>query len=197
VSIGVALNPTIVADIIHGPTKVYEAEYNRINRLLSELSELGSEYLRQQSFEAVSAAATVNAVDEDHLSTSLPHKTVATRAGIGWIGKCALLVTKQFGSAVRLITILTNAAVPVADPVDRSSCGECWACVEICPAGAPSDVLWRKGMARKELFDAVGCYRQTKKWQETRDITRHICGMCIAACPWTQSYLKRSGTLSS
>ena len=48
--------------------------------------------------------------------TALPHKTIATRAGIGWIGKSALLVTAKYGSAIRLSSILTDT------PIETASC---------------------------------------------------------------------------
>jgi len=40
--------------------------------------------------------------------SSMPQKTIATRAGLGWIGKTALLITPQFGSAIRLNSVLTD-----------------------------------------------------------------------------------------
>ncbi len=188
VSIGVALNPDIMTGITNGPTKEYEAEYNRVNRLLGELAEAGAEYLRQRGFEALPSAATVGKPDEEYLATPLPHKTVATRAGVGWIGKCALLVTKEFGSAIRLTTLLTNADLPTAFAVDESYCGDCCACVDICPVRAPSGKAWRVGMLRENFFDAFACYRTTGRWMRERNLNHHICGMCIAVCPWTQRY---------
>ena len=40
---------------------------------------------------------------------------MATLSGMGWIGKCALLVNDSYGTAVRYITVLTDAAVAVRD----------------------------------------------------------------------------------
>lgn len=190
ISIGVALNPGVVANITDGPTQEYEAEYNRVNQLLSELAETGAEYLSQRGFEALPLVATTSNFDTKSLATSLPHKTVATRSGVGWIGKCALLVTREFGSAVRLTTILTNTNLPTAALVDKSYCGDCYACVDVCPAGAPTGKAWSAGMLRETFFDAFACYRITGRWMRDRNLSHHICGMCIAACPWTQRYLE-------
>ncbi len=194
ISIGVALDPAIVAGITDGPTKAYEAEYNRINSRLNTWAEAGAEHLRQCGFEALPLVATVGQQDEKYVKyfvTPLPHKTVATRAGVGWIGKCALLVTKAFGSAVRLTTILTNADLPTAAAVNESQCGDCCACVKVCPARAPSGKHWQVGMDRDMFFDAFACCHLTEKWMTKRHLEHRICGMCIAACPWTQRYLRR------
>ncbi|MBD3306109.1 epoxyqueuosine reductase [candidate division KSB3 bacterium] len=192
VSIAVALNPAIIAGITEGPTLVYEEEYNRVNRRLDALAKSCTAFLQQQGFEAVSAVATVKSLNETNLFSALPHKTVATRAGLGWVGKCALLVTKAFGSAVRLTTVLTDANLGSVEAVDESSCGTCRACVDVCPVKAPKGHEWQAGMPREAFFDAVACYRQTMLWISERRLTHHICGMCIVACPWTQEYLKNA-----
>lgn len=192
VSIGVALNPAIVSAISDGPTAAYEAEYNRVNQLLGTLAETAAECLRQQGYDAFPAVATQTQLNQQTLSTQLPHKTAATRAGFGWIGKCALLITKEYGSAIRLITVLTNADLPVGAAINESSCGECRKCLDVCPGHAPSGNTWSAGMARAEFFDAFACYRTTARWMESRGLQYHICGMCIAACPWTQRYLGKA-----
>jgi epoxyqueuosine reductase QueG len=69
--------------------------------------------------------ATTYDIDSQTLSTGLPHKTTATLAGLGWIGKCALLVTERYGSAIRLTAVLTEAELPCGEPVSRSRCGAC------------------------------------------------------------------------
>lgn len=93
ISIAIALDTIAIAGIGSGPTQEYYSEYRRVNALLSDLGEHVASILREYGYEAVSKAPTNVGIDLKTHSTLLPHKTVATRAGIGWIGKCALLVT--------------------------------------------------------------------------------------------------------
>ena len=194
VSIAVALDPEIVSEIPDRPHQAYADLYRRVNRLLDELAEAAAEFLRRRGFRAVPLAATGKGVDPETLSTRLPNKTAATRAGLGWIGKMALLVTEEWGSAVRLVTVLTDAKPPVGQPINSSRCGECRACVEACPAGASRDVLWEVGMSREELFDAFACRKVTRERAERFGIQGASCGICIAVCPWTKRYLDCSPT---
>ena len=94
VSIAVALKPQIISEIKDGPTKPYYQEYERANRLLDELGHYAVEFVKAQGHQAKWFAATSVGIDSNTLSTRLPHKTVAALAGLGWIGKCALLVTR-------------------------------------------------------------------------------------------------------
>ena len=149
--------------------------------------------LQSHGHAAVAQVGEQTGFDGEILSTRLPHKTVATRAGLGWIGKCALLVTPQYGSMVRLTSALTDAPFEVAKPVDASRCGDCDACVEACPAGACTGVNWSVGTLREELFDAFACRRTTRERQAQVGIDRTGCGMCIAACPHTRRHLERCG----
>ena len=125
VAFAVALAPKIVAGIKDGPTAEYYAEYQRVNTLLGELSLATAELIRSRGFAAISSAATNESVDPKTHSTALPQKTVGTLAGFGWIGKCALLVSEQFGSAIRLNRVLTDAPLPTAVPIGESRCGDC------------------------------------------------------------------------
>jgi len=198
VSIAVPLNPRIVAGIRHGPTREYLAEYRRANALLGDLAQAAAEALRERGFRAAFGAATVAGVEFGEYDTPLPHKTVATRAGLGWVGRCALLVTERYGSAVRLITVLTDAPLDTAAPVNASRCGECAACVEACPGQAVAGGLWRVGLPREAMVDADACYRTTRRFAPAigADPTIGICGACIAACPWTQRYIRAASSAS-
>ncbi len=70
-------------------------------------------------------------------TTPLPHKTIALLAGLWWIGKHNLLVTPEFGSAISLYTVLTDAPVKtVLHPPARSLFGDCSICWDICSPGA-------------------------------------------------------------
>jgi len=194
VSIAVALDRDVLSEIVDGPTGEYHTEYQRVNRLLDALGRRAAELIEDRGHRARSFAATNEGIDWDALTTPLPHKTVATRAGLGWIGKCALLVTKPFGSAVRITTVLTDAEFPVGTPMDESRCGDCTACADACPAHAVTGTEWAPGVARDSLLDAPACRKVAEAMTLTRTgFSEIICGVCIVACPWTKRYIERSG----
>ncbi len=193
ISIAVALDVAIVKDIESGPTQAYYGEYKRANELLANLCKDAVDRLKRNGNEAFTAAPTVSAkgLDPKTLATALPHKTVATRAGLGWIGKSALLITKECGAAVRLGMVVTNAEFEVAEPVNSSRCGNCDRCVVHCPAKAILGENWELGIEREELFNAHICWDVAKKLANSVGIPNVICGICINVCPWTQKYITR------
>ena len=190
--IAVALDPHVVSGITGGPTKLYEIEYRKKNDLLRDLGVAAAKILRGFGFEAIARQATDEGIDWIDLSTPLPHKTVATRAGIGWIGKCGLLVTEEFGSAIRMAVVLTDASFGWAQPVGNSMCGDCEQCVVHCPAGAPTGEDWNKRMEREEFYDAHRCHEYIVELKRSKGLQNKICGVCIAVCPYTKKYIKRA-----
>jgi epoxyqueuosine reductase len=194
--IGVALDPSVVSDIKIGPTVAYRAEYKKVNVLLDELAQQMVLFLIKKGFKAKIRPATFEE-DKAHLTAKLPHKTVATRAGLGWIGKSALLITREYGPAVRLVTVLTDAPVKPGKPIDKSLCTHCTHCVDACPAHAITGQNWEAGMPRESLYDAFTCREMTRNLsQKLIGEAISICGLCIASCPWTQKYLKREKSKS-
>jgi epoxyqueuosine reductase len=187
VSIAVALDPGIVAGIAGGPTPEYLEHYKAKNALLDELSAAAARLLESRGARAAALPATNGGT-----LVGLPHKTASTRAGLGWIGKCALLITESHGSAVRLTTVLTDAALEPGRPVDASRCGDCAECQAVCPGGAVTGADWRLGMSREELFSEAACREGIRRASAGRGLDRLVCGMCVAACPWTRRYLRRS-----
>ena len=196
ISFAVALNPEIIADIEQGPTNRYVEECVRVDRLLMELGEIASHILQQKGHLA-QPRTTPGPEYVDTLSTRLPHKTVATRAGLGWIGKNALLVTREFGSALRLGSILTNAIISGGTQVNTSRCGDCNECVISCPATTINGEEWHTGIKREDLINAFTCQKTARELLSQRTggsiAGRTFCGICIAACPWTKQYLKKAG----
>ncbi len=188
ISIGVALDRSVVGGIADGPTRAYVAEYQRVNALLNCLAEDGARLLRGCGFHAVPGKATVVKLDQETLATPLPHKTVAALAGVGWIGKCALLINETYGSAVRYNTVLTDAPLPLGTPVTALRCGDCTACVDACPGGAPSGRPWEPRLNRADFFDAFACWREAQRQARKAATQEAICGICIAACPYTKRY---------
>ena len=192
VSIAKALDPRVVAGLRDGPTAEYHAEYERVNAALAGLSRLAAGMLEARGHRALVAPVTVRAVDDGALATPLPHKSVATRAGLGWIGHSALLVTREHGPAVRLARVLTDAPLPSARPIERSRCGACRRCADACPAGAISGRPWTPGLPRERFFDARACRNEASRRAAARGLDATICGICIHACPWTERFVRRA-----
>lgn len=191
VAIAVALDASIIANIRSGPSQEYYYEYKRANALLSDLGKFTSNMLRDQGYQAISKEPTGVGIDPKTDSTALPHKTAATKAGLGWIGKCALLVTKEYGSAVRLTTVLTDAELETAIPTDHSLCGDCMICVNLCPGNAPSGKHWHLNLHRDSFFNAFACRRAARECAMKIGIDDTVCGICISVCPWTLNYIER------
>jgi epoxyqueuosine reductase len=148
--------------------------------------------LKDYGFQAIPKEPTHVGIDPKTHSTILPHKTIATRAGLGWIGKCALLVTEDYGSAIRINTILTDAPLETASPVDHSRCGDCRLCVDSCPGNAPSGKNWNVNVYRDSYFDAFACASAARECAVTKiGVDDTICGICISVCPRTMKYVKR------
>ncbi len=190
--IGVALDPLVVRDMAKGPTKRYEIEYRQKNELLANLARHAAKVVRGFGFEAHVRLPTDEDIDWIDLTTSLPHKTVATRAGVGWIGKCGLLVTEEFGSAIRMAAVLTDAAFSWTQPIGASMCGDCEACVQACPAEAATGEDWIKGMDREEYYDAHVCHEYILDLMREKGLSSKICGVCIGVCPYTMDYVERA-----
>lgn len=174
------------------PTQEYKNWYDALNKQLDFLVTFGAEMLTKSGYTAIAQTRQNVGNAEEKLQSALPHKTVATRAGMGWIGKCALLVTDNYGSMVRLSSIFTNAPLTTAKPINQSKCGNCMICTNACPAGAVTGKAWEVTSCRDEIFDAVKC-RDTARERARRgfggEVT--ICGKCIEICPYTQKYIKK------
>ena len=191
ISIAVAYPKEVIRGIAELPTQEYHEWYDKLNERLDMIVARGAELLREMGYRAVAQTREYVGNGESKDNTTLPHKTVATRAGIGWIGKSALLVTEKYGSAIRLSSILTDAQLDIAQPVNKSKCGNCMFCTNDCPGGAVSGKAWEVGIYRDEFFDPVKCRktaRERSKQGFGGDVT--ICGKCIEVCPYTRSYIK-------
>ena len=194
ISIAVALDPQVMATIYTGPSMEYYEDYTKVNALLTSLTGLAADILTRGNHQARPKAVIDTGIDMKTLSTILPHKTVATRAGLGWIGKCALLVTKEYGPAVRISTVLTDIDLGAGTPINSSHCGDCRNCVEACPGQAPSGKNWNVARPRDSFFDAYKCRITALECAAKIGIKDTICGRCIAVCPWTERYREQKSS---
>ena len=189
VSVAVPVPKAIVRDLQTAPTKEYYEAYHSLNAKLNKIVTCGAEFLKGKGYQAM-ANTTDAVVMNEEWRTPLPHKTAATRAGLGWIGKNCLLVTETYGSAVRLSTLLTDAPLPGGTPVTESRCGGCTACVSQCPAHALTGVRWNPKVEREEILERKACKdMQIRRMKEATGIETDLCGLCFAVCPYTKRYL--------
>jgi epoxyqueuosine reductase len=190
ISIGRILNDEIVDQIIEGPTMEYYSHYRLINEDLARLSRNISADLNNKKIETWNIEPTVSTAELDTiyyktLRTDLSHKMVATRAGLGWIGKTDLFVSKTFGPRLRLVSILIKTQlIPEGKPVNKSRCGSCTKCVEACPAKAANGKLWDIDVEREVFFDPRKCRTQCTAFaKEKLGLDARVCGICVAVCP--------------
>ncbi|MDP1853475.1 MAG: 4Fe-4S binding protein [Candidatus Omnitrophota bacterium] len=172
VSLGAALNSSVLSEIETHPTKLYFHHYKTVNHFLDQLALKVSNYIVRKGYRALPIPAS-QITDWQRQSAHLSHKKVGELAGLGWLGRNNLLVNEKLGAQFRLVTILTDMPLKIDKPKDLA-CTGCASCVKVCPAGAikkePKD------------FDHIGCFEQLKEFQRKRLADQYICGICVKAC---------------
>ena len=68
-------------------------------------------------------------------SAPVLEKALARNAGLGWIGKHTLLLSRQAGSWFFLGEIYTDLPLPIDAPA-TAHCGTCTRCIDVCPTQA-------------------------------------------------------------
>ncbi|MCI8665433.1 MAG: epoxyqueuosine reductase [Dorea sp.] len=192
ISVAVPVPKHIVRDLQHAPTKEYYDAYYSLNEELDHIVSCGADFIKERGYQAFANTTKVVRMDDDW-RTPLPHKTVATRAGIGWIGKNCLLVTREYGSAIRLSSLLTDAPLPTAQPITKSFCGNCNVCVKSCPGKALTGIAWDTQTSRAELFHKEACKKtQLQRMKQATGLEKDLCGLCFAVCTYTKRYLNEN-----
>jgi len=184
------LDDAIIDAIADGPTReyfdLYHAIHNELNdhvgRIASELTDSGI------PCRAIPATVEDNELDDEYrenLVYVFSHKLVATRAGLGWIGKTDLLVSKRFGPRARLASILSEYPLEQSrEAIDSSQCGNCSLCVDACPGQVATGKSWNVDTYRNEFFDPFKCRDYCRKISgEKLDEAISLCGKCIQVCP--------------
>jgi epoxyqueuosine reductase QueG len=189
ISFAIPMNPAIMAAIRGGPNQDYADEYADVNDRINTVSVALASEIVARGFDAKPLAASVRS-DPVNIRGDFPHKTAATCAGLGWIGRHCQLITRPFGSWVRLGTVFTVLNLACGKPTKRNYCGKCMGCVEACPAKALSGNEWYPGLARGDILNVRAC-DQWKKKHFFRYHQGHNCGICSAVCPYGQKVLSR------
>jgi epoxyqueuosine reductase len=116
----------------------------------------------------------------------LLEREFAVLAGLGWVGKNTLVLSKRRGSYFFLAAVLTDATLEYDTPHETDHCGTCTACLDACPTKAfvaPRVLdasrcvsyltIEHPGLAATELREGVG------EWL-------FGCDVCQDVCPWNR-----------
>ena len=182
-----------IRNMQNAPTQEYLEELISLNTRLDALGMKCEEYLIDKGYNAYAQTKKRLGTDFGEFNSfELPHKTIATRAGLGWIGKCALFISKDYGSALRLSSVLTDALLEIGNPILKSKCGKCTDCMDACLGGAISGLNWNYKLKRNEFYDDKKCEKfALKVSKENLGKADTVCGKCIFACPHTQKYIQK------
>ena len=141
--------------------------------------------LRFQGWRALAIPPDSHRYDNSYISRLyplFPHKTAATCAGLGWVGKSGLLINDKFGPRLNWATVLSDAPLETSrNPILDSRCGDCRKCVDFCPAGAISNNHWKRGDTYQNMIDINRCARHLKR--NIKMYGNANCGLCIINCP--------------
>ena len=171
ISIGMPMDREIMLNI---PTVSSSREVNRVYTECSRLTVDLARYIRSLGWPAL--GLPVNS------SSGYLHIPIAISAGLGQLGKHGSLICKEYGSNVRLTTVLTDLPLALEKEEDigvDDVCIKCRACTNACPPNAIDDEKqWVRG---------------TKKWYVDFDrcvpyfSDTYGCAICLEVCPWSES----------
>jgi epoxyqueuosine reductase len=187
ISIGIALLHPIVDQLSRRPERTAAIHYrfhcyDVINSRLDQVTSRLGGLLQREGYSAFPVPASKR-VDNDRLCAIFPHKLSAHLAGLGWIGKNSLLITPDMGPRVRWGTVLTDAPLGTTGQTMEERCGDCLACVDICPVRAFTGRVFRPEEPRSARFDARKCDRYFSN-MKAQDAETAVCGLCLSVCPY-------------
>lgn len=187
--IGIPIEKEALKTIYTDDQSIYVAAMKKVAIELNEIILDGEEYIKNtMNYNALAISRERVAGELKGLASKIPHKTTGTRSGLGWIGRCALLINPEYGAALRISTLLTDMPIKVGTPIDDSKCDECTECQDVCPVDAINEVKWNSRREREEYFEAEKCFKFIKSEME-RTNGNSLCAKCGLACPYTKEYL--------
>ena len=141
---------------------------DKLNRLAAGIEEM------TQDFEYKGMVDTGALVDT----------AVAQRAGIGFIGKNGLVISKEYGSYIFLGELITNLEIEPDQPVDYG-CGDCRRCLDACPT---SCLIGDGSMNAKRClsFQTQDKGMMDLEFRKKIKTVIYGCDICQISCPYNK-----------
>ena len=118
-------------------------------------------------------------------SAPVLEKALASKAGLGWVGKHTNLLCENAGSWFFLGELFTNLPLPVSQ-TSASHCGRCQACMDSCPTQAiiaPYTLDARKCISYLTIEHKSAIPVKYRKLMGNRI---YGCDDCQLVCPWNK-----------
>ena len=119
-------------------------------------------------------------------SAPVLEKPLGHKAGLGWVGKNTLLLTREGGSWFFLGEILTSLELPVDENRESDECVKCKACMTCCPTDAfPEPYVLD---ARKCISYLTIEYDGSIPLELRKPMGNRVfgCDDCQLVCPWNR-----------
>ncbi len=122
-------------------------------------------------------------------SAPVLEKALAEKSGIGWIGKNTLLLDRRAGSWFFLGEVFTDLPLPVDardGNADEDLCGNCRACMTICPTGA---ITAERQLDARRCIAYLTIEHKTAIPEDLRPLIGNRifgCDDCQIVCPWNR-----------
>ena len=115
----------------------YDKYWMLFHKTMAEITKialLGEEFIKNKGYNAFALTMDRNECDMEKLLSILPLKTIATKSGLGWIGRSSLFVCEEYGSAVCLSGTRTSCSSASSRAPSTS-----W---RTCPAASTTTSRW-------------------------------------------------------
>jgi epoxyqueuosine reductase len=117
-------------------------------------------------------------------------RALATRAGIGFLAKSAMVISPTHGPYLQLAELLTGMDLPTEPPA-TGSCGTCTACLQACPTQAivaPFQVDARRCLSYTTI-ELRGFVPEALRAPQGEWLFG--CDICLEVCPFTRRSSRR------
>lgn len=119
-------------------------------------------------------------------------KAWANRAGLGWIGKNANLLNRQFGSYLLIGEMIVDAAFIYNTELPTDHCGSCTRCIEACPTDAIHEPYRVDGSKCISYFTIEMDEPTPAKYEKHVGEWLFGCDICQDVCPWNRKPITSS-----